>query len=129
MQKSSREDLADFIRRIINEKKLKLREVEEVSSRKGNKITHGYLSKILSRKSGNPSVEKLHAIAIGLGVHSKEVFAAAGVEYTEAERDYENSRFQLLYLKFDGLPPESKVEAEKLMGILERELERLGKQK
>jgi transcriptional regulator with XRE-family HTH domain len=99
------EDLADYVRRTINEKDLTLRQVEE---RSGGAITHGYVSKILSRAVTNLSVDKLKALAKGLGMPEEEVFAVIRGKTTSGDLAFDELRMLELYRT---LPPEKRLEA------------------
>jgi transcriptional regulator with XRE-family HTH domain len=122
---SSGEILADFIRRVAQEKKLGLRQIEEQSRRRGNKITHGYLSKLLSGQSSNPSKDKLEAIAYGLGIPIKEVYDAIGGDPYESSPEFARSHFASMAFKYEKMPKTSKkrVEIETLMKILDEKLD------
>lgn len=98
------EDLADYVRRIINEKELTLRQVEE---RSGGAITHGYVSKILSRAVTNLSVDKLKALAKGLGIPEEELFAVVRGKTTSGELAFDELRLLELYRT---LAPERRLE-------------------
>lgn len=71
-----KEDLADYVRRIRNEKGLSLREVEVKS---GGRISKGYVGQIENRTVLGQSVtpQKLQALSVGLGVSEDEIFAVA----------------------------------------------------
>src|SRR5919206_2156312 len=70
------EDLADYLRRVRNEKGMSQRDVEIKS---GNRISKGYIGQIENREVLGHSVtpQKLQALAVGLGVSEDEVFAVA----------------------------------------------------
>ena len=68
------ETLSDYVRRIMSEKRLTLR---EVARRSGSNITQGYVGGIVQGIHTNPSVEKLKALAAGLGVDENEAFRVA----------------------------------------------------
>lgn len=68
------ETLAQYVARIIKEKDLKHHEVKELS---GGRITDGYVRGIMTGKASNPSVDKLKALAKGLGVLEDEIFKVA----------------------------------------------------
>lgn len=74
MRKIGRENLGEFVRRVIKEKDLKLRDVERKSS---GQITNGYISGIINGKITNLSIDKLKALALGLEIDAHEIFAAA----------------------------------------------------
>lgn len=124
MKKNRKEDLADYLRRVLEEKRLTLREVEE---RSGRRITHGYLSRILNRTVRNLTVDKLKALAKGLGVPEVEVFTAARGASPDLDPEVKKSRLGALFYKFDTLSEEDKRVVEALMETIEREIERRSK--
>jgi transcriptional regulator with XRE-family HTH domain len=68
------EDLSGYVRRILREKSLSFRDVQR---RSGGRITQGYVGAIVNGRYANPSVEKLKALAAGLGESEEEVFRVA----------------------------------------------------
>jgi transcriptional regulator with XRE-family HTH domain len=75
------EFLSDYIARIMQEKNLKVIDVER---RSGGKIVDSYITSLLRGEAKNPSVEKLKALSEGLGVDEDEVFSIArGIESKE----------------------------------------------
>lgn len=68
------ETLADFVRRVREEKRLSLNDVQQQS---GNKIANSYVSRIENGIVTNVTPQKLSALAKGLGVSEDEVFAVA----------------------------------------------------
>ncbi|MCI0488532.1 MAG: helix-turn-helix domain-containing protein [Blastocatellia bacterium] len=74
MSKTGDGELSRYIRRVMKEKHLKQREIER---RSGGKITDGYVADLLRGRASNPSIDKLSALACGLGVDPYEVFAVA----------------------------------------------------
>jgi transcriptional regulator with XRE-family HTH domain len=74
MSKIAKNDLGRYVRRILKQKKLTLREVERKA---GGEITNSYISKILNGSVTNLTVEKIAALADGLGVEAREIFDIA----------------------------------------------------
>ncbi|HEV7844068.1 MAG TPA: helix-turn-helix domain-containing protein [Pyrinomonadaceae bacterium] len=74
MRRLGKEKLADYVRRVMKQKQLKLRDVER---RAGGEITNGYISGIINGRISNISLEKLKALAKGLEVDVYELFSAA----------------------------------------------------
>ena len=68
------ESLPEYVRRILNEKGLKPKDVEIRSS---HKIDAAYVFKIIHGRSKYPSVIKLQGLAEGLGVDEDELFRVA----------------------------------------------------
>src|SRR5437868_6503374 len=77
MPRHGKEKLADYVKRIMRQKQLKLRDVEH---RAGGKITNGYVSGIINGRIKNISLDKLKALAKGLEVDVYELFSAAIVD-------------------------------------------------
>jgi hypothetical protein len=67
-------ELAAYIRRVMKAKNLKAVEIE---ARSEGKITNSYISDILHGNTKTISVDKVNALAVGMGVDSVEVFQAA----------------------------------------------------
>lgn len=74
MPEKKPETLAQYVTRIIKEKRLKHHEVSQLS---GGEITDGYIRGIMTGKANNPSVKKLQALARGLMVDEDEIFRVA----------------------------------------------------
>ncbi len=66
--------MSEYVKRVVKQKDLKLRDIERNSE---GKITNGYISGIVNGKITNLSVDKLMALALGLDVDAHDVFAAA----------------------------------------------------
>lgn len=85
MPRDDDETLAEYVARIISEKNLKHHEVKDIS---GGEITDGYVRGIMSGKARNLSVDKLKALAQGLGVSEDEIFRVArGLPFDGEQRD------------------------------------------
>ena len=70
----AKEDLSDYVRRILAAKRLSFRDVQRQS---GGRITQGYVGAIVHGRYANPSVEKLKALAAGLGESEEVLFRVA----------------------------------------------------
>ena len=70
MNKPGREVLSRYVKRIMSQKQLKVRDVELQS---GGRISNGYVSGIMSGSVTNLSIDKVEALARGLGVEVHEV--------------------------------------------------------
>jgi len=68
------QSLREHIARIMKDKGLRVRDIRRRSS---GTITESYISEILKGVAANPSVEKLTALARGLGVDPVELFRVA----------------------------------------------------
>ncbi|HWO01901.1 MAG TPA: helix-turn-helix transcriptional regulator [Blastocatellia bacterium] len=85
MAKKGGGDLARYIARVLKEKDLSLHDVQVMS---GWKITDAYIGSIIRGRASNPSVEKLQALALGLGVDEDEIFRVArGAAGSESNGD------------------------------------------
>jgi transcriptional regulator with XRE-family HTH domain len=133
MPKADKETLAQYVTRIIKEKKFTHQEVRKLA---GGKITDGYVRGIMTGKARNPSVDKLKALARGLGVSEDEVFSVArglapdaGSKSREQESNYrlivnlmsaslKNKTLTELLLEASRLPLESQEEAVTLLKFL-----------
>src|SRR5262249_51403005 len=74
MSDSREESLREYIARIMKEKGLRVRDIRR---RSDDAITESYISEILKGVAANPSIEKLMALASGLGVDPVELFRVA----------------------------------------------------
>lgn len=124
MAKKQKEDLADFVRRVLKEKNLTTRDVEQRAKRKGKQINNGYVSRIVSRTATNLTVDKLKALAFGLGVQEKEIFDHVLSDPLESNSDFQVSDFALLFDKYEDLPEADKKEVRVLIKAIEYEIER-----
>ena len=71
MVKSSNGNLSRYVRHVMKQKGLTLRDIEV---RSDGKITDGYAADILRGAASNPSAEKIKALACGLGVDAHALF-------------------------------------------------------
>jgi transcriptional regulator with XRE-family HTH domain len=99
---TERETLADYVRRIRNEKQLSLR---DVSTRSGGQIANSHISRIESGEAHGVSVEKLRSLAKGLGVPEDEIFAVARGKSISGDLQLEEAK---LLEYFRMLPPDSR---------------------
>lgn len=86
---TERETLGDYVRRIRNEKRLSLR---DVSSRSGGQIANSHISRIESGEARGVSVDKLRALAKGLGIPEDEIFAVARGKSVSGDLQLEESK-------------------------------------
>jgi transcriptional regulator with XRE-family HTH domain len=68
------ETLGEYLKRIMSEKRLTMIDVQERSDRK---ITDAYIANLVKGIASNPSVDKLKALAVGLGEPEENVFKIA----------------------------------------------------
>jgi len=83
LHRMKREDLSQFVSRIIKQKGITVRDVQTQS---GGRISNGYVSDIMSGKQSNPTVNKLMALAAGLGIDVRELFEAA-IDLSDESRE------------------------------------------
>jgi transcriptional regulator with XRE-family HTH domain len=77
----ARRDLSEYVRRVMKLKGLTQKDVQRMS---GERITDGYVASITIGRASNLSVEKLQALAVGLGVDADELFHVACGKSEEA---------------------------------------------
>ena len=68
------EPLGQYLKRIMSEKRLTMIDVQERSNRR---ITDAYIANIMKGIANNPSVDKLKALAVGIGEPEENVFKVA----------------------------------------------------
>jgi transcriptional regulator with XRE-family HTH domain len=68
------ENLSEFLKRVMKQKGLTLRDVEQNC---GRKITNSYVSRVINGKGQNLTLETIVALAEGFDVDPHEIFAAA----------------------------------------------------
>ena len=110
--------LQDYVRRLVNEKRLNYR---EVARRSRGAISHGTVYDVINGRNLNPSLSALRGLAKGLGVSEEELFAAATGK--TLEKDTIDNRLALIGLKFRELTDEQRIDAEALLRALERTVE------
>jgi transcriptional regulator with XRE-family HTH domain len=123
------EGLADYILGVINKDNLSYQRVVERAQNRGFKITHSYISKIVSGAATNISVEKLRALAAGLNRPEEEVFAVARGQRLTEEKISEAVMGALAF-NYGKLTKKDKEAVAPLLRALQREIdERLEKGK
>ena len=70
----ARRDLAEYVKRVMKLKRLTQKDVQRMS---GGRITDGYVASIAVGRARNPSVDKIKALADGLGVDVNDLFHIA----------------------------------------------------
>lgn len=93
--------LSDYVRQIMRDKGLGGTAIQRNSH---GRITQGYVNDIISEKATNPSVEKLKALALGLGVSEEEVFRVA--RGLPIDDNYRAEGDKILAIFSDLPPPE-----------------------
>lgn len=104
--------LSEFVRTALREKNLTPNDVHKKSRRQ---ISGGYVSDILNEKTTNPTVLKLKALAVGLGVSEELVFRVArGLPLENTE----NPQHVELIQKYESLSPRRQEEALRMLELL-----------
>lgn len=119
--RNGHEDLSDYVRRVLREKGLTLLDVER---RAGGDISDSYVAGITSGNVRNLTVEKLKALARGLGVPEDQLIAVASGIRPADEEEFRQSEFATLFAKYRYLPEHDKQELQVLLNVLDHELER-----
>ncbi len=114
------EDLADYLRRALKEKGLTTQEVQNRSERLGNKIAQSYLSKIISRKAGNLTIDKLRVLADAIGCSRREIILVAAGEETGDSVDFLKSTLGRIWLKIEKLPAHRREKMQTNIEMLEQ---------
>jgi transcriptional regulator with XRE-family HTH domain len=105
--------LSEYVRDIVSKKGLSSSEVQK---RSRNKISFGYVNDIINERTTNPSVEKLQALAQGLGVPEEDIFRVArGLPIEDVEDPTETA----LVTKFHRLSEGRQQEILKLLDFYE----------
>jgi len=95
MSQNDKETLAQYVARIIKDRDLTHDHVKQLS---GGRITDGYVRDIMKGKSTNPSVDKLRALALGLGVSEEEIFRVArGLSAVPDEKEADSVNYDLIF--------------------------------
>ena len=78
--------LSEYVAQIMKEKRLT---AVDIQNRSQHKIADSHISNILKGKTKNLSIEKVNALAKGLGVDSIEIFkVASGSELVESKESW-----------------------------------------
>lgn len=101
------EDLADFVKRIREEKDLSQQDVENNCN---GEISKGYVGQIETRVVLGTSITlgKLMALARGLGVPVEMVLDVARGKTAKDTQEFEESEFALMYSEVEKLTPQQK---------------------
>lgn len=106
------ENFGDYIRRIRREKNLSLGDVSRRSARFGKCISAAHISRIENNPRLQPTVDRLKALANGLGVPPQELFAHAIGMSPNTIEDLS------LLAKFRELSPERKTDVLDIIEVL-----------
>lgn len=75
-RKESTKKLSERIREIMRERGLTAQRVADVARSRGFKLSGGYLGKVLNGEVISPSLDRIEAMAAGLGVNPMELCRA-----------------------------------------------------
>jgi transcriptional regulator with XRE-family HTH domain len=114
--------LSEYARRIAQERRLSC---YEVSRRSGGKISKSTVNNLLAGRCGGITIEKLQALAQGLGVSADEILKIAIEARDEKTGEPSTSRFADLHYKFGKLVQEDANVILTLIDVIEHEIERL----
>jgi len=119
------EELRVYIREVMHRKKLKGIDIEAQS---GGQITDSYISDIINGKTKSISVEKINALAKGLGVDSFEVFqAASGISIIRKDDPWPSYALVTALQKIVSTPELTQI-VQKLLSLKPAKLKALLKQ-
>lgn len=118
--KLRRVPLGDYIRQVIAEQGMTMREVVGRAAQRGKKIPESALRAMIVGDTINPTISLLQGLAAGLGRPEPEVFEAAGVSTGTTARHIENSRFADLSEKYAELSRAQKTLVEPALAALEQ---------
>ena len=96
----------------------------DVEQRSGGAISTSYIGNIVTGNVGSLTVAKLQALARGLDVSEDELFTVARGSVPSDLRDFQRSRFALLFEKYKKLSGEDQREMLILLDAVEHEIER-----
>lgn len=119
---AERENLSDYLRRVIRERNLTYRQVAE---RSGGRISHAAISDIISGKTKGIKSSTISALAKGLGVTEEEIFAVIRGKSPADDPDYKNWKYASLFDDAKKLTPEKMIRFETIMDIARREVTRM----
>jgi transcriptional regulator with XRE-family HTH domain len=115
------ESLDRYVRRVLKEKGLTYADVEQ---RSRGAISDSYIGSIAAGNTGSVTVGKLKALARGMDVSEDEIFAIARGAAPGDLRDFQESRFAMLFEKYSQLPGDDRAEMLVLLEAVEHEIER-----
>lgn len=118
---NGRETLDQYVRRVLKEKRLTLSEVER---RAGGSISDSYVAGITNGNVRNLTLDKLKALARGLGVTEDKIIAIASGLASMPEDGFHQSDFASLFKKYTYLSDQDKKEVQVLLQVLDNEIER-----
>lgn len=114
------ESLADYTRRIMDEKNLTFREVERLSD---GKILAASVNKLINGHIEDVRVSSLVALARGLGVPPYLLLQKHLQDETLYE-DASKERFASMFHKYNQLSPEEQASLDNLLEVIDSELDK-----
>lgn len=120
----SKESLQAYVLRQLREKGLSFKDVQR---RSRARISAGYIGDVVQGIATNLTVDKLQALALGLGVSEDEIFNIARGK-GEARVSLDEELFSLLR-RFETLGDADKDEMRATLEMFDREIERRMKKK
>ena len=97
--------LSSYVRRIIQEKGLNLREVSERARKAGYQISHATVGDIINNPSRRFGVKTLVALAHGIGSPEREVLDYASGRRPQEPSEYEKRLCEQLYERMRSSSP------------------------
>lgn len=116
-KRTARENFADFVRRIMNERDLSYRAVSRLS---GGKVNPSTVNKIVNGRQKDIGVETMMALAKGLGIPERQLIAALRGEAVE---NSEFDEIEALFFRFKQLTPQKRQELSMLVQMFDREID------
>jgi transcriptional regulator with XRE-family HTH domain len=122
VDKQRPESLADYVRRVRNEKRLSLSEVQRNSQ---DGINSSYVSRIENGLVTNVTPEKLRALSKGLGVSEDEIFdVARGKAKLNGSDLADDEQVAALFYDYKDLTDEDKQELRAIWEMFREEIRR-----
>ena len=112
--------LNEYVRGQLKEKHLTLQEVERRSQQK---ISATYICNITRDRADNLTMEKVKALARGLGVAPRDIFDVLEIAPGAAEGNFQQSVFASLFNQYNALFADARKEMRLLLKIVDRELD------
>ncbi len=122
-EQAATESLSRFVRRILDERRLALSDVE---LRAAGEITDGHVANILAGDTSNLRIQTLEALARGLGVAEERLFAIT--RGLPGDYQFQENDFVSLFRRYDALSEAHRGETDTLMETVSREIERRSSQ-
>jgi transcriptional regulator with XRE-family HTH domain len=119
------ESLQDYVNRIMLENpELSEVKVSKRAAHMRKKISAGYVSNIRSGSATNISIERLKALAAGLGRPAEEVLAVAFGKALTEDNKFQESLFASLWNEFQHLSPGDQKEMRPMIEMVRNEIQR-----